>query len=160
MKTAEETKENIMAIISDAVTLRKINSIHKKRIEIILDQFKQPIAEGETVVVGELQKFIADKIEKFKVPYEAQNQPIINELISIKQKIFSLLEGATLPISVNMPSDEEMKNKIIEEIRLSGKWQHCFINNRLIQEPQFLSDEIKYKLDGIKLFRSQITQSK
>lgn len=34
----EETQKKIMAIISDAVTLGKINAIHEKRIEIILSQ--------------------------------------------------------------------------------------------------------------------------
>lgn len=34
----EETQKKIMAIISDAVTLGKINAIHEKRIEIILSR--------------------------------------------------------------------------------------------------------------------------
>lgn len=121
MKTAEETKEKIMAIISDAVTLRKINYIHKKRIEIILDQFKHPIAEGETVYrkvsvkernpnysVFEKKAFITDIGNSF---YDQLSKNwFVGRAVRYPEW---WLEETTLPLSVKMPSDESIEKLLI-----------------------------------------------
>lgn len=131
MKTAEETKENIMAIISDAVTLRKINSIHKKRIEIILDQFKQPIAEGETVYRKvSVKERLPDKTASYHT-----DKGIVNYFHGIGVFEHSIrvdywLEETTIPLSVNMPSGEAKEKFLIDSgIKAKGEIAVHFFNS-------------------------------